>query len=60
MKRLLLAAAMAGGLLMTGAPAAHACAWEYCPVTSEYCRRFECPIYCVDTGVPPVYWVCVL
>ena len=60
MKRLLLAAAVAGGLLLTGAPAAHACAWEYCPVTQDVCREFGCPLYCVRTGVDPVWTVCVL
>ena len=60
MRRLLLAVVTAAGLLLTHAPAAQACAWEYCPGTQEVCRTFGCPLYCVRTGVDPVWTVCVL
>lgn len=59
MTRLLMAGAVALGLVLTGAPAANACAWEYCPGTSIVCQEFGCPIVCYRVPVAGE-WVCVL
>jgi hypothetical protein len=57
--RLLAAAALGLGLLASGAPAANACAWQYCPGTSIVCAELGCPLYCTPVR-PPVVRGCIL
>lgn len=59
MTRTLTAAALVAGILATGAPAANACAWEYCAGTSVVCATFGCPLYCQRVPVADRS-VCVL
>ncbi len=59
MRRLLAVAALGLGLVATPAPAANACAWEYCPGTSIVCQEFGCPVLCYRVPVAQRS-VCVL
>jgi hypothetical protein len=58
--RHLLAAAAVAGLFLTGAPAANACAWEYCVGTSVVCATFGCPVACSPNVPVADRRVCVL
>lgn len=59
MTRLLLGAALAG-LVVAGAPAADACAWEHCAGTKIVCQTYGCPIACGPTVPVLDERVCVL
>jgi len=60
MMRHLLAAAAVAGAALTAAPAANACAWEYCAGTSVVCAEFGCPLACSPRIPVADQRVCVL
>lgn len=57
MTRVLAAAALGLGLMLTGAPAAEACEPSRCPWTALFCREFGCPVACYQVADE---YVCVL
>lgn len=53
MTRLLLGVAVAAGVVVTGAPAANACAdLAHCPGGTVVCRVVGCPAVCTAHPVP--------
>lgn len=53
MRRLLAAAAVSAGLVVTIVPAApaNACAFSQCPWGQVVCSAVSCPIFCTDVPV---------